>query len=302
MSLIAAGIAAGGALLGGGLSAISNKNSNKTNLQIAREVNESNKNLAEYQMSYNREMADLEYQRNLDMWSKTNAYNSPASQMARYQEAGLNPNLIYGQGTSGNAVGTPSYHAPRYERPTMQAAKVMPTLTQFAGAISDMARTTLGALRDSAQIKNLNEQTELAKYQQDKVKQDTLTGSVEQLVKGAQHMGLKISNEQKHRLMEVNIQQAMENLWKTESESRKINAEITNVFERNRGMQTSRQLTELQKRKVLGEIKLLKQTHNIRDFNQRMNEIGVNTQDPSWLRIITRAVLPELESLKGSWR
>lgn len=31
-----------------------------------------------------------------------NEYNSPASQMARFKEAGLNPNLVYTQGNSGN--------------------------------------------------------------------------------------------------------------------------------------------------------------------------------------------------------
>lgn len=31
-----------------------------------------------------------------------NRYNSPESQMKRYQQAGLNPHLIYGQGTAGN--------------------------------------------------------------------------------------------------------------------------------------------------------------------------------------------------------
>lgn len=32
----------------------------------------------------------------------TNAYNTPEAQMARYMKAGLNPNLIYSQGSSGN--------------------------------------------------------------------------------------------------------------------------------------------------------------------------------------------------------
>lgn len=31
-------------------------------------------------------------------WHMQNEYNSPSSQMKRYQEAGLNPNLIYGSG------------------------------------------------------------------------------------------------------------------------------------------------------------------------------------------------------------
>lgn len=40
-----------------------------------------------------------------------NKYNSPTEQMARYRSAGLNPNLIYGSGTTsaGNASSLPSY-------------------------------------------------------------------------------------------------------------------------------------------------------------------------------------------------
>lgn len=40
-------------------------------------------------------------------WDRQNEYNSPKNQMARFKEAGLNPNLIYGQGTPGNASATP---------------------------------------------------------------------------------------------------------------------------------------------------------------------------------------------------
>lgn len=63
----------------------------------------------------NREMAEYQYSRDLEMWHLQNAYNSPESQMARFKAAGLNPNLIYGQGNSGNASSMPSYQAPRAE-------------------------------------------------------------------------------------------------------------------------------------------------------------------------------------------
>lgn len=43
---------------------------------------------------------------NLQMWNQQNAYNSPAAQMARYKEAGLNPALIYGQSNTGGSVAT----------------------------------------------------------------------------------------------------------------------------------------------------------------------------------------------------
>lgn len=36
-------------------------------------------------------------------WQQQNAYNTPAAQMQRFTDAGLNPNLVYGQGNNGNA-------------------------------------------------------------------------------------------------------------------------------------------------------------------------------------------------------
>lgn len=60
----------------------------------------------------NKDLANQEYQQNLSMWNQQNAYNSPLAQMQRYRQAGLNPNLIYGQGNNGNAGQMPQYHAP----------------------------------------------------------------------------------------------------------------------------------------------------------------------------------------------
>lgn len=58
-------------------------------------------------------MAKLEFQRNKKMWKMMAAYNAPVMQMQRFEEAGLNPNLIYGQGTPGNVGSYPTYNAPQ---------------------------------------------------------------------------------------------------------------------------------------------------------------------------------------------
>lgn len=50
---------------------------------------------------YARQRADA-----LADWNMQNEYNSPAAQMARFKEAGLNPHLVYGQG-AGNANAGP---------------------------------------------------------------------------------------------------------------------------------------------------------------------------------------------------
>ena len=61
--------------------------------------------------------ANQKYQNewNLEMWHRQNEYNSPIQQMARYQEAGLNPNLIYSQGSPGNSQSMPSSAENKYQ-------------------------------------------------------------------------------------------------------------------------------------------------------------------------------------------
>lgn len=68
------------------------------------------KKLLRQQNEYNTAAAELAYQRNLDMWNRQNAYNSPKEQMQRLRDAGLNPNLMYGQGNTGNASSAPDYN------------------------------------------------------------------------------------------------------------------------------------------------------------------------------------------------
>lgn len=41
-----------------------------------------------------------QYERSINFWRMQNIYNSPEEQMKRFQRAGLNPNLIYGNGAT----------------------------------------------------------------------------------------------------------------------------------------------------------------------------------------------------------
>lgn len=61
------------------------------NAASARRQAKENRKFAEYQNLVNSQMLD-----------KQLAYNTPKMQMQRYQDAGLNPHLIYGQGNPGN--------------------------------------------------------------------------------------------------------------------------------------------------------------------------------------------------------
>lgn len=92
------------------------------NRQAQERAFQMNKELSEYQ--YDREMQqwERENQANIDFWNMQNAYNSPAAQMERYQAAGLNPNLIYGQSNTADQVTAAS--SPNYNATPMQAEQM----------------------------------------------------------------------------------------------------------------------------------------------------------------------------------
>lgn len=93
---LAAGIAAAGSLLSTGLSASSAQMRNQR------------------QRRYQSQLMKEQNAMNIANWKMQNEYNSPAAQMARFQAAGLNPNLIYGQ--SNTAGSLPSVSAPNTPR------------------------------------------------------------------------------------------------------------------------------------------------------------------------------------------
>lgn len=90
--------------------------------------------------------SELAYQRSIDMWNRQNMYNSPQAQMARFQQAGLNPHLIYGSGSggAGNASGYPEYRPAHMEYNYKSGnygaaiASILPMLMSVGSWMQDM--------------------------------------------------------------------------------------------------------------------------------------------------------------------
>lgn len=71
-------------------------------------------------------LQQMQNQFNLDMWNRNNEYNSPQAQMERFKAAGLNPNLIYGQGSPGLSSAPPQQNAPQgsdWSKPMQELSK-----------------------------------------------------------------------------------------------------------------------------------------------------------------------------------
>lgn len=73
---------------------------------------------------YNKALAAQQNQYNIDMWKMQAEYNSPQAQMQRFSEAGLNPNLIYGQGSNGNMQSAPEQVVPQAPEFSKHMAKL----------------------------------------------------------------------------------------------------------------------------------------------------------------------------------
>lgn len=124
-AIVAGGIAAAGALLGQGVSAYSAGKMNKRAEKFAWKMYDKQRNDA------------------LSDWEMTNAYNDPSSQMQRLQNAGLNPNLVYGNGatTESASVRGSSVSSPNFKPVQMDLGSVVQQAMATKQLQANIART-----------------------------------------------------------------------------------------------------------------------------------------------------------------
>lgn len=110
-------------------------------------------------IKYNQEMAKYQYDKDVEMWNKANEYNLPSNQMARFKQAGLSPQLVYSQGSSGTTATTlPKYNAPtaRYEyKPMVDPASMIATYQDMA--VKQAQIDNLKAQKDNTVARTLSE-------------------------------------------------------------------------------------------------------------------------------------------------
>lgn len=146
------------------------------NRKLAREQNEQNIQfqLATNQANWERDQEVMRMQRYWaeQDWDKVNAYNHPTQQMLRYKEAGLNPQLIYGNANNSPAAmirSTPAQHtgakAPQVNNQPIMDANAR-TIEGITGSIGN-------ALNSYIALKSLENQTQLIGAQTAKILSET---------------------------------------------------------------------------------------------------------------------------------
>lgn len=232
------------------------------------------------QLSYSREMYDKQRADALADWNRQNQYNSPKEQMMRFKEAGLNPNLIYGQQTQSPVVRTSSVEGYSPRAPQVDL-----------GNAAAMGLQGLSTYQDT-RLKDV--QTDLVKEQIKNASTDNMLKQLDWAEKNiklpyAQTMAeqnasaIKIQNDQ--RLQDLQFGSQM-NPIKLETGQYQLNNLITDLATKVQSMNLSKAHEAL----AYQTIKNLKKEGVLKDLDKNLKSQGIQPNDNVVFRILTQAV------------
>lgn len=176
----------------------------------------------------NMELAKYGYSKDLEMWNRQNEYNSPESQMMRYEKAGLNPKLIYGQGTPGNAQTMPKYNVPKMDFSKQLPMQLPDVIGQYQNialnqAKLDNTQQTIKQTEANTAFTNIQKQIADTKLAIDK-------SSMDDVVKQRQYKAL---NSLEDNAIKKNTQSIQEQILE-EKKHKVTQAEYDAAFKENR--------------------------------------------------------------------
>lgn len=251
--------------------------------------------------------AERNYRRNrrdaLADWDRVNAYNSPAAQMQRFRDAGLNPNLIYGRGSAGDAgaVGSPEAVAPSLDTTKGKSAPV-----DVMGNLLAQADLKIKA----AQANNLNVQTDV-------IREEANLKRVQ-----AQRAGFDLAFETEMRPFSADARRENVRQVRTSTDlslredARRASLNSSNLaeaLERMLNMQQSRYNMILDRSKTYSEIRrnesetarakkhieLMDKDGTLRNIEIDLRNKGINPNDPGWQRELLKLYYSIFDSSPG---
>lgn len=221
------------------------------------------------QLSYSREMYDKQRADALADWNMQNQYNSPVAQMTRFKEAGLNPNLIYGQMSQSPVVRTSSVEGYNPKAPQVD--------------LGNAAAMGLQGLSTYQDTRFKDAQTDLVKEQIKNASTDNLLKQLDWAEKNIKLPYAKDMAVQSLQALELTNSQRLQDLeFGAEINPVKIqqaNADLANTREQLNSIIANKNFTIQQKANAITE-GLLKSW----EYSARLR--GINPNDSGWEKAI----------------
>jgi len=227
---------------------------------------------------YNQQRSD-----NLAFWNQQNEYNSPAAQMARFKAAGLNPHLIYGQGSAGNAssVQTPDVQPLNRRDP------------EFGNVLSTAGNSMLNYYDikiKQAQANNLA--ADLTVKMQDaalRAAQVKATRTNEERVRFELEYRSEFRNLSADALREgVRSTQVRTDIALNEDARRAAltASSLREAAERLISIRVSRGKDVAETARIRKSISLMEKDGRLKDIEINLRKNGINPNDPAWARVV----------------
>lgn len=275
-------ITGGASLLGQGLNAGLQNRANQINRQFALDM-------------YNRQRQDA-----LSDFDRVNAYNTPAAQMQRFREAGLNPNLIYGQANMSAPIR--SNNAPDFKHVAPQYD------------LGETARTGLMAFNDTrvkgAQFDNLTEQNNLLKLEGVakaiennekviKLERESIGRDTDKFKLGQLQRLADISYEAAKAGVEKTLASTTVMLDANERQKIMLAPNLATAIERIAVMKASKLKMYEEIPAIRERVKLMKQSGELNQFEINLNKKGFTKGDPYYFRVANKVadnLLPNISN------
>ena len=268
MSLVLGSLIAGAAgLLGAGIGSVGQSNQNAKNRAWSTEENEKNRNFQAQQAQIARDWQEEYYSK----------FQSPQAQIQQYQDAGLNPSLMYGSGYSPGSA--PSGGSPS------GGSSISPQTANPLASFENIGSLLSNLLLTKAQIENINANT-------DKTKAETIGQNISNTFSPAQYY-------QNLKQGELNLENTRQGINLAISQLNLNNDELlNNVVSRARDIASIRQMSVQNITEYFKQALISAQTVS---EQARGKQISLDNFEKQWRNdfIKTKNVNPELAS--GMW-
>lgn len=268
-------IAAGASVAGDAIGAITGSAAAKKQRKFAREM-------------YARQRADA-----LSDYHMQNEYNSPKSQMARYRDAGLNENLIYGQATNSPAarIDAPSYSesASATHKPDIRSGgQIGNSLLQYYDiklreAQTDNLTKQNSVLTEDAALRRAQTLATLAQADLSKVNTDMSRFDLN--LKGTlRDNSVEIAEQQLERLKA----ETQSTLTNTETQMIMRAPNFIKAIEDILTSRANRATNEVQREYIRKQIDVLKKDEQLKQLDINLKKLGIQPSDNIAARIVAQ--------------
>lgn len=276
--------------------AVSGKKAADANTKAQSDINQRNIEATQQNNALARQWANEDF-------DKTNAYNHPLQQMQRLREAGLNPNLVYGNGAQNTATmvrgtqpQTPHLQAPQ------QAPFQMPDMT---GPLSNYYRAQQNEMDMAVKQKQIEMMDQAKDMNNVKMAGMVTKNTASDFALGVAR-DLRDSTLEAARLKNLQTQTGINKTqletdmmplrWELQQQEFKLKSAYTSKQIDNINADIANKMFDLSeikpviRQKLKAEIEVLKTSGELREWDLRLRAAGLNPSDPAYMRIIMSLV------------